>query len=45
VATELLREFAPPRPVRLIGVRVAGLDEADEHAARDQLELPVTSSP
>jgi DNA polymerase-4 len=27
VASELLREFAPPRPVRLIGVRVAGLDE------------------
>ena len=45
VATDLLREFDPPRPVRLIGVRVAGLDEADEHAARDQLELPVTSSP
>jgi DNA polymerase IV len=28
VASELLREFNPPRPVRLIGVRVAGLDEA-----------------
>jgi DNA polymerase-4 len=27
VASELLREFAPPRPVRLVGVRVAGLDE------------------
>ena len=27
VATELLREFDPPKPVRLIGVRVAGLDE------------------
>jgi DNA polymerase-4 len=27
VATELLREFDPPRPVRLVGVRVAGLDE------------------
>ena len=26
-ALELLREFDPPRPVRLIGVRVAGLDE------------------
>ena len=27
VASELLREFDPPRPVRLVGVRVAGLDE------------------
>ena len=26
VARELLRAFAPPRPVRLLGVRVAGLD-------------------
>jgi DNA polymerase IV len=33
VALELLRRFAPPRPVRLLGVRVAGLelpDPADE---------------
>jgi DNA polymerase IV len=29
VARELLREFDPPRPVRLIGVRVAGLDEGE----------------
>jgi DNA polymerase-4 len=28
VALELLRRFAPPRPVRLIGVRVAGLESA-----------------
>jgi DNA polymerase IV len=26
VALELLRRFAPPRPVRLIGIRVAGLE-------------------
>jgi DNA polymerase-4 len=40
LATELLREFDPARPVRLIGVRVAGLDEADGHTpAADQLEL------
>jgi DNA polymerase IV len=26
-ARQLLREFDPPRPVRLLGVRVAGLDE------------------
>jgi len=30
VATDLLREFDPPRPVRLLGVRVAGLDEPHE---------------
>jgi DNA polymerase-4 len=42
VATELLREFDPPKPVRLIGVRVAGLDEHNERApasAPGQLEL------
>jgi DNA polymerase-4 len=40
VALELLREFDPRRPVRLIGVRVAGLDEARaEPAAAAQLEL------
>jgi DNA polymerase-4 len=40
VALELLRRFAPSRPVRLLGVRVAGLDAA---AARsdDQLTLAV----
>jgi DNA polymerase-4 len=42
VASELLREFDPPRPVRLLGVRVAGLDEPSRAAAAiaaDQLEL------
>jgi DNA polymerase-4 len=40
VARDLLREFDPPRPVRLIGVRVAGLDEADGYTRLDgQLEL------
>jgi DNA polymerase-4 len=42
VASELLREFDPPRPVRLLGVRVAGLDETSRSAApgaADQLEL------
>jgi len=29
VARELLREFDPRRPVRLLGVRVAGLDEGE----------------
>lgn len=33
VAFELLRAFAPPRPVRLLGVRVAGLDRQDAASA------------
>jgi DNA polymerase IV len=39
VARQLLRDFDPPRPVRLLGVRVAGLDE--EVANEGQLELAV----
>jgi DNA polymerase-4 len=40
VAVELLRRLDPPRPVRLIGVRVAGLDEeAATLAPADQLTL------
>jgi DNA polymerase-4 len=38
VALELLRRFAAPRPVRLLGVRVAGLD-LPEPAAVHQLAL------
>lgn len=43
VALELLRTYAPPRPVRLIGVRVAGFEtDADpEQTDRSQLSLPV----
>jgi DNA polymerase-4 len=52
VAQRLLREYAPPRPVRLLGVRVAGLGKRGSHAdaheqggpqapAADQLALPV----
>ncbi|HEY5142418.1 MAG TPA: DNA polymerase IV [Solirubrobacteraceae bacterium] len=43
VALELLREYAPARPVRLLGVRVAGFAGDDEPAAvvAGQLELPV----
>jgi DNA polymerase IV len=53
VAQRLLREYSPPRPVRLLGVRVAGLGgqapRADAHEgggssqtpADDQLALPV----
>jgi DNA polymerase-4 len=40
VALDLLRRLEPPRPVRLIGVRVAGLDELTSAAlADDQLTL------
>ena len=35
VALDLLRRLEPPRPVRLIGVRVAGLDEAAAPVATD----------
>jgi DNA polymerase-4 len=40
VALELLRRFAAPRPVRLLGVRVAGLEPA-RAGDEDQLTLPV----
>ncbi|MBJ7332312.1 MAG: DNA polymerase IV [Solirubrobacteraceae bacterium] len=38
-ALELLREYAPPRPVRLLGVRLAGLDH--DSADAGQLALPL----
>jgi DNA polymerase-4 len=43
VALELFREYAPARPVRLIGVRVAGFAFEGETAAveRPQLALPI----
>jgi DNA polymerase-4 len=45
VALALLEEYAPPRPVRLLGVRVAGLLPrvalTQAKAADGQLELPV----
>ena len=44
VALELLREFDPPRPVRLLGVRVAGLDRGADAASGpgdDQMALAV----
>ncbi|MDQ4047972.1 MAG: DNA polymerase IV [Actinomycetota bacterium] len=39
VALELLRGLDPQRPVRLLGVRVAGLEEAKRGVPLDQLEL------
>jgi hypothetical protein len=43
VALELLREFDPPRPVRLLGVRVAGLDRTADAGGPgdDQMALAV----
>ncbi|MBV8430693.1 MAG: DNA polymerase IV [Solirubrobacterales bacterium] len=40
VALELLRRFAPARPVRLLGVRVAGLQALDARS-EEQLRLAV----
>jgi DNA polymerase-4 len=45
-AVELLRAYAPPRPVRLLGVRVAGFEDVEPDARRappapaGQLALP-----
>jgi DNA polymerase-4 len=47
VAVELLRAYAPPRPVRLLGVRVAGFEDVEPEARRapappgGQLALPL----
>jgi DNA polymerase-4 len=46
VALELLRAYAPPRPVRLLGVRMAAfdderVDDAEPPAASPQLALPL----
>jgi DNA polymerase-4 len=42
VAVELLRAYAPPRPVRLLGVRVAAFEDGDPAPDADgQLALPV----
>jgi DNA polymerase IV len=41
VALELLRDYAPARPVRLIGVRVAGFEAPAASADAGQLALPL----
>jgi DNA polymerase-4 len=47
VALDLLRAYAPPRPVRLLGVRVAGFEDIEPEARRAppppgaQLALPL----
>jgi len=43
-ALRMLREYAPPRPVRLLGVRVAGLQHGTPRPApecKEQMALPV----
>jgi DNA polymerase IV len=44
VALELLRAYSPPRPVRLLGVRVAGFahDEGEERPAEEKAQLQLT---
>jgi DNA polymerase-4 len=41
LATDLLRKFNPKRAVRLLGVRVAGLDEQTQAEDQNQLALPL----
>jgi DNA polymerase-4 len=41
VALELLRAYDPPRPVRLLGVRVAGFDAPAPEVDAGQLALPL----
>jgi DNA polymerase-4 len=48
IALDLLRAYDPPRPVRLLGVRVASFESDAEEAAapeeeRDQLQLGLTA--
>ena len=41
VALDLLRRFAPARPVRLLGVRVAGLESSTRGGGDEQLALSI----
>ena len=41
VALELLREYAPPQPVRLLGVRVAAFETVPAPGDAEQLALPL----
>ena len=46
VALALLREYAPPRPVRLLGVRVAGLKhDGEPEPVRDARDAPQMALP
>jgi DNA polymerase IV len=47
VALDLLRAYDPPRPVRLLGVRMAAFDDeadAEPAAPSPQLALPLSES-
>ena len=48
IALELLRAYAPPRPVRLLGVRMASFVDGDAAAppdeSSDQLALPLEAT-
>ncbi|MGH2897269.1 MAG: DNA polymerase IV [Solirubrobacteraceae bacterium] len=41
IAVDLLRRYAPPKPVRLLGVRMAAFELAPTAADADQLALPL----
>jgi hypothetical protein len=48
LALDLLRAYDPPRPVRLLGVRVASFESEVEESSepeeeRDQLQLGLTA--
>ncbi len=45
VAQQLLREYAPPRPVRLLGVRVAGLTHGEPAPAPQAPDAPQMALP
>ncbi len=40
IALELLRAYAPPRPVRLLGVRMASFADEDDEPRADELSPP-----
>ena len=42
VALDLLREYAPARPVRLLGVRVAAFDFGEQRAEEDAAQLQLS---
>jgi len=41
VALELLRAYSPPRPVRLLGVRVAGFSQEEAREPEPQMQLGI----
>jgi DNA polymerase-4 len=41
VVLDLFRAYAPARPVRLLGVRIAAFEEPPPRSRRSQMALPV----